>query len=86
MKTPEEKIVKMQELYKEGYSVSAIAEMLKMGNTTVRDNIKRLKLERPIDLPPKFYVTEKEKKRIMDKIIKAKEKLQAENPDMKVKF
>lgn len=34
MKTPEEKIVKMQELYKEGYSVSAIAEMLKMGNTT----------------------------------------------------
>lgn len=86
MKTPEEKIVKMQELYKEGYSVSAIAEMLKMGNTTVRDNIKKLNLERPIDLPPKFYVTEKEKKRIMDKIIKAKEKLKAENPDMKVKF
>jgi len=85
MKTPEEKIVKMQELFLEGHSVRFIAENLKMGKTTVRDNIKRLKLERPIDVPPKLYISDEERKRILDMYIKAKEYYENTQTVMKVK-
>lgn len=76
-KTSQEKIDKMVQLYNEGYSVRAIAEMVKMGNTTVRDNIKMLQLERPFDLPPKYYPTVRQRKRIMDMCIRAKAEWEA---------
>ena len=86
MKTPEEKIVKMQELFLEGHSVRFIAENLNMGKTTVRDKIKRLKLERPIDVPPKYYPDQAKLDTLMERIKEEKRRLHAQDPDLKVKF